>query len=101
MSSNIDKKEFDKLLHSLALKYNMSDEDYAKIVHSPFEFAKHRIRELDFTKIETEEDLDNLNTNFIFTSFFSLVVDYDCIKARNNRRDSINKHINFKNKKDK
>lgn len=94
------KKEVDKLIHSLALKNNMRDEDLKNLVNSQFEFANIKIKELNrLENIETEEDLENTKTNFIFTSFFRLFVPYYRIRARNNRRDNINEKINNKWKK--
>lgn len=91
-----DKKLVDNLIHSLALKNNMSDEELRRIVESPYEFAFKMINELDLEGVETEEQFDKLKTNFIFPEMFRLIIDFKSLQARNNRRKNIKK-INKKN----
>lgn len=88
--SKIDKLKLKKLRHHLGLKYGLSDDKIEEITNSPYEFTANKIRELDLSSIKTEEEFNKLKTNFIYTSFFKLIIDYKSIKARNNRRNNIN-----------
>lgn len=81
--NKIDKMKVDRLIHSLGLKYNLSDKTIKEIVESPYEFAKTKLKELDFEKIESKKEFDKLKTNFIFRSFFKLVVSYKTVKNIN------------------
>lgn len=91
-----EKKKIKDLIHTLALRHNMSDEEMKRIVESPMEFAHSKIKELDLEGVETEEDFNKLKTNFIFPSFLRLVIDYKSLEARQNRRKNIKK-LNKKN----
>jgi len=71
MSSSTDKKKVKNLIHTLGLKYKMSDEDIRTIVESPFLFSYLKIREIKFNEVE-EEDLAELKTNFLYKSFGKL-----------------------------
>lgn len=87
----IDKDKVDRLIHSMALKNNMSDIDMKRLVESPYEFANMKMRKIDLEGVETEEDFNKLKTNFIFPEFIRLVIDYISLEARNNRRKNIDK----------
>lgn len=96
----VSKAKIKKLIHRHALLNNMTDAEFEKLINSPYEFAAEKIKELKLDDIETEEEFDKVKTNFIFTSFFKLVIDFRRIQARNNRRNNINKKINNKNGRD-
>lgn len=89
--SKIDDIKVKKLIHSMALKYNMSDEDMKNLVNSPYEFAYDKMKSLKLNKIETREQLNNTKTNFIFRSFFKIVVDWYTVKGKKHRQNNINK----------
>jgi hypothetical protein len=72
MSDAIDKKKVKDLIHTLGLKYKMTDEEIRSIVESPFLFTYLRIRELDFNNVKTEEELSELKTNFLYRAFGKL-----------------------------
>lgn len=86
-----DRKKINDLIHKLAIRYNMSDEDMKRLVESPYEFAHSKIKELNLEDIETEEDFNKKKTNFIMPSFLRLVIDYKSLEARRNRRKNIKK----------
>lgn len=88
-----------KLIHSIALNYNMSDQDMINLLNSPYEFAKEKINELDLKKITTKEELDEIKTNFIFRSFFKLVVEWRTINGKLKQKENINKENDKKWKK--
>lgn len=74
--NEIDKIKVKKLIHSIGLKYNLSDEKIKQIVESQFEFAKLKMKELDLGSIVSEEEFNKLKTNFMFRSFFKLISNY-------------------------
>lgn len=87
--SKLDDDKIKKIIHSMALKYNMSDDDMKNLVNSPYEFTYNKIKEMKLDEISTKEELDNTNTNFIYRSFFKLVVDWITIKGKINRKNNI------------
>lgn len=91
--SKINNDKVDKLIHKIALKYNMRDEDMKKLVNSPYEYTFSEINKMELDKIETIEELNETKTNFIYTAFFKLVVDWNTINSKLNRKNNI-KHIN-------
>lgn len=89
--SKIDDIKVRKLIHSMALKYNMSDEEMKNLVNSPYEFTHDKMKTFKLNEIETREQLNNTKTNFIFRSFFKIVVDWHTIKGKKHRKNNINK----------
>lgn len=85
----IDKKKIKDLMHSLALKYNMRDKDFKNLVESPYEFTNKTIKELDLGEVEEEEDLIEVNTNFVYMGFGKLYIDKKMVIKRV-KRDKIN-----------
>lgn len=97
--SKISEVKIKNLIHSMALKYNMSDEDMKNLLNSPYEFAKIKINKMDLKSIETKEELDKTKTNFMFRSLFKLVVEWRTVNGKLKKRDNINKENNKKWKK--
>lgn len=97
--SKIDDDKVNKLIHSMALKYNMSDDDMKNLLHSPYEFTKKKINELDLKSITTKEELDNTKTNFLYKSFFKLYVDWITIRGKLKRKKMMEELNNKKNNK--
>lgn len=63
---NIDDTAVKLLIHRVGLKYHMQDSIINKIVTSPYKFTKATIVAMDVESIITEEDFNNLKTNFIY-----------------------------------
>lgn len=89
--SKIDEDKVNKLIHSMALKYNMSDKDMKNLVSSPYEFTKLKMKELKLEDITTKEELENTKTNFLYKSFFRLVVDWVTVNGKLKAKENINK----------
>ena len=62
----IHQTKINALIHRLGLKYGLSDAVVKELVNSPYIFAKGIMKDLDFGKIETEEELEEAKTNFYF-----------------------------------
>jgi len=59
-------KSVKNLIHSIGLRHNLSDNIVKNIVESQFEFARKTMNEIDYTKINSEEDFDKLKKTFYF-----------------------------------
>lgn len=86
-----DEKKIKDLIHSHALKNNMTDDEFRSLVESPYEFTYEKMKDINLEDVESEEDFSKLKTNFIYPGFMRLVIDYIALSARNNRRKNINK----------
>ena len=63
---NIDDTAVKMLTHRVGLKYNLQDSIINKIVNSAYKFTKDTIVNMDTSLVESEEDFNNLKTNFIY-----------------------------------
>ena len=54
--NKLDKAKVDKLIHTLGLKYNLTDKEIKEITSSPYQFTQKTIKKLDFSEIKEEED---------------------------------------------
>lgn len=84
----LDKKKILDLIHSIGLKYQLSDEVIKNIVNSPYLFANNIIKQLDIREVETEEEFNKLKTNFYFKSLGKLHIPYSRVSRRNKQRES-------------
>mgnify|MGYP000200434711 CR=1 FL=1 len=96
MDNKIDEKKIKALIHSIGLKYNLSDHIIKEIVESPYEFTSIIMKELDLDDIKTEEDLSKIKTNFIYKAFAKLYINFPLINRRNKQKENI---INLNNSK--
>lgn len=67
------------LVNKLAKKYNLTPEQVIEIKNSPFEFIRKTTKDLNFENINSEEEFNNLKTNFniprlgkLYANFFNL-----------------------------
>lgn len=74
------KSKVDKLIHSLGLKYNLPDDIIKKLVESPFEFTKETCNNIDFSKIKSEEDFENLKKVFMYKGFGKILINKKSLK---------------------
>lgn len=68
-------KKLKKLYHSIALKYNMTDEELKELVNSPYEFSREKIRALQLDDVE-EEEFNKLKTNFMYRYLGKFYIEY-------------------------
>lgn len=68
------------LIHSIGLKYNLQDEVIRKIIASPYRFARETIKALDIRDDITEEEYNELKTNFNLPSIGKLYSNYEVFK---------------------
>lgn len=93
--TKIDKLKIDKLIHELGLKYNLSDSIIKEIVDSPDKFAYEKIKELNLDNVNTEEDLDNVKTNFNYYGLGKLYINFASLNRKNKQKENI-KEVNNK-----
>lgn len=86
--SKIDEKKIKDLIHSIGLKYQLSDDIIKQLVESPYLFTKETILNLEIEDIETEDELDKLKTNFYYKSWGRLFIPFNRVDRRNKQRDS-------------
>lgn len=78
-----DEIEVNKLIHRLGLKYALKDSDIREIVESQFKFSYNEIRKLDLN-----ENLDNIKTNFMFKYIGKIYIDNKIIdKIKNGKQE--------------
>lgn len=88
MDNKVDKKKINDLIHSIGLKYQLSDEVIKEIINSPYLFAYEKIRELEISNITTEEELNEIKTNFYFKGLGKLHIPFSRINRRIKQRES-------------
>jgi len=98
--NDVDNKKVKDLIHSIGLMNNLVDKDVKEIVESQFRFTYKTIRELNFEGL-TDEEIDNLRTNFYFKYIGKIYTDSEIIK-RSLKRDEIvkQKYIEKNEKRD-
>ena len=91
-----DRKLIKMAIHRIGLKYNLTDKIIQQIVDSPYEFAYTILKEIEVDEIKTEEELDDLKTNFNFKALGKLYIAYPLVQRRENQ---IKRIINLNNNK--
>jgi len=94
--SKIENIKIKKLIHTIGLKYNLSDSIIKEMVESPYKFIEEIYKKLDLNDIRDEEELKKLKNVFMIRGIGKLFVSYPLIKRRNKQRENI---INLNNKK--
>lgn len=99
--SKKDQIKINRLIHSIGLKYNLTDDEIRKIVQSPFEFTEQKLKELN-EKINNAaelEELKDLKRVFLFKSLCKLYICEHRMESLLNRRKNIKKVNNDKRSK--
>lgn len=79
-----DDEKIKQILHKVGLNNNLRDDDVRKIFESQFKFTYDTIRELELKEI-TEEELDNLKTNFQYKYIGKLFINKEILKRKWNK----------------
>tara|TARA_R110002124_G_scaffold281430_1_gene455726 strand:- start:87389 stop:87688 length:300 start_codon:yes stop_codon:yes gene_type:complete len=93
--NKLDKAKVDKLIHTLGLKYNLTDKEIKEITSSPYQFTQKTIKKLDFSEIKEEEEFNSLKTNFIYKCLGTLYPTFNLIRRQLTQKN-IFKEINNK-----
>ena len=92
--SKLDKVKIDNLIHKLGLKYQLPDNVIKEIVESPYKFTLEKIKELELSNIETEEELNSIKTNFIYKGLYKMYIDFASVKRRKQQKNNLIKRHN-------
>lgn len=84
---NIDDTAVKMLIHRIGLKYNLQDSIINKIVNSPYKFTKHTIVNMDTSSVTSEEDFNNLKTNFIYKYIGKVYCTYGILSNHRKRSE--------------
>lgn len=79
--SKSDEEKIKQLIHRIGLKYNLRDDDVRKIFESQFRFTYDTIRELELKDL-TEEELEELKTNFQYKYIGKLYINKQTLKNK-------------------
>jgi len=85
--NKIDDKKIKDIIHSIGLANNLTDDEVRNIVESQFRFTYETIKNLSFSDL-SEEEIDNLKTNFYFKYLGKLYTNSETIR-RTIRKDEI------------
>lgn len=75
-NKEIDDKKVKALIHSLGLKYGLQDDVINKIVNSPYKFTRETISNMELDHVESEEELEKIKTNFIYSYIGKLYIKF-------------------------
>lgn len=75
-NKEIDDKKVKALIHSLGLKYGLQDDVINKIVNSPYKFTRETISNMELEHVESEEELEKIKTNFIYSYIGKLYIKF-------------------------
>jgi hypothetical protein len=73
----VENPKIKKLIHSLGLEFGLQDDIIQKIVQSPFKFTRETISNLDVKDNMTEEEFNELKTNFIYMHIGKLYTNFN------------------------
>lgn len=77
---------YNLIINRLSIKYRIPNKVVKKLVESQFEFISNKIKDLDFSNLENEEDLNVLKTTFNVKYLFNMYPKYKVIEHINKRR---------------
>jgi hypothetical protein len=87
----VDKIKLKQLIAKLAQKYNLSEETIKNIVESPYHFTYEKLKDLDLDEVKSEDEANELKTNFNYKGLGKLYLNYPSLKARQIRKNSVSK----------
>lgn len=97
MKNEIDERKVADITHTVGLNNNLMDSQIREIVESQFRFTYKTIKAMNLSEL-TDEEIDNLKTNFYYKYIGKLYTDKEVI-ARHKKQDEIIKQ-KIKNKED-
>lgn len=77
-------KKIKPLITRLSNKYNLSEKEIEEIINSPYAFTEKTINDLQLKDI-SEEEFNNLKTNFIYKYLGKIYTTYKMIKYKNTK----------------
>lgn len=93
----VDDKKVKNLIHSIGLINNLTDNEVKEIIEAQFRFTYEQMRKISFKEL-TDEEIDNLKTNFYYKYIGKLYTDSRIIKSHNKKIDLVKKKIDERDK---
>lgn len=88
----VEDPKIKRLIHSIGLEFNLQDDIIQKIVQSPYKFTRETISNLDVKDEMTEEEFNELKTNFIYMHIGKLYTNFKvCEKIKKQKINLIDK----------
>ena len=81
-----NERKIKALLHRIGLLTGLPDKEVEKIVSSQYEFIQKTIEAVDFKKIQTKEELEEIRTNFVLKYLGKLYTNFSTLQNINNKR---------------
>jgi Glu-tRNA(Gln) amidotransferase subunit E-like FAD-binding protein len=94
-----DRIKLKQLISTIAKKYGLSAEIVENIVNSPYLFTYEKLKDMDFSKVESEEDANKLKTNFNYKGIGKLYFNYRTFEVNKQRKEEYLKINNKRWKK--
>lgn len=88
--NKINEKKVNDIIHTIGLNNNLTDSQVREIIESQFRFTYKTIRTLQLSGL-TDEEIDNLKTNFYYKYIGKLYTNSEVIKSHNRRIEHINR----------
>ncbi len=99
-----DNDKIKLLIHKIGLKHNLQDKVINSIVHSPYKFTRKVITDLSIDDSITEEQFNQLKTNFIYLYIGKLYTNFLIFnkfkKLEKAKNDNLNNKKNEFNKRE-
>ena len=82
-----DRIKIKQLIAIIAKRYNLPEDVVENIVNSPYLFTYEKLKDMDFTEVQTEEDADKLKTNFNYKGLGKLYFNYRTLIVNRQRKE--------------
>jgi len=82
------------LIHRIGLKHNLQDKIINAIVHSPYKFTRKVITDLSIDDNITEEQFNELKTNFIYLYIGKLYTNFSILNKFKKLKKTKNNNLN-------
>lgn len=79
--NKIEDSKVKRIIHSIGLNNNMSDDEVRKMIESQFRFTYEEIRKLRFNDL-TDEEINKLKTNFYYKYLGKLYTDAKIVRGK-------------------
>jgi hypothetical protein len=94
-----DRIKLKQLISKIAKKHGLSAEIVENIINSPYLFTYEKLKDMDFSKVESEEDANKLKTNFNYKGIGKLYFNYRTFEVNKQRKEEYLKINNKRWKK--
>ncbi|HEX8586073.1 MAG TPA: hypothetical protein VF680_16890 [Allosphingosinicella sp.] len=86
----IDEMKVKRIIHTVGLNNNLTDEQVREIVESQSRLAYDIIKDIDFDNV-TSEEIDEMKTNFYFKYIGKIYANSDNLEKLRRKQEYLNK----------